>query len=245
MASNRLSYIKLGAILVALQMNGCKGQGNSQVSKDSLVVNCYTISPVYADSKAGSLGDFDFTKETLNDFLGKTIATKGTVKYDLAMDFVTNFGYQKEIIVNNNCFTKLTKPDSSNLINIYFNSAFATWVKKRSAVQYLRTYKKVIRDLGDVTVFEYRFNNVAEVEPHFMYIFIKDQTEDEKRNGKDYRGFVMCSDGMDWKDYNKEGLSVPLFIKMIRRSKELYIPLNYDGKRFIPIGHFKSNNWQE
>lgn len=232
---------------MALQMNSCKGQGTSQVPvyKDSLVVNCYVTKPVYGDSKSESLGDFDFKKETLNDFLGKAIAPKGTIKYDLSMDFVTSFGYQKEIIVNYDCFSKLTRPDSSNLINIYFNSGLATWVKKRSTVQYLKTYKKVILNWGDATVFEFRFNNVAEIEPHFMYIILKDPTADEKRQGKDYRGFVICSDGLDWKDYKKEGGAIPLFIKMIRRSKELYIPLYYDGKRFIPIGHFKSNNWQE
>jgi hypothetical protein len=248
MASNKVSFIKFGALLLlALHINGCKERGNSKTlpNKDSLVVNCYVTKPVYGDSKVELLGDFDFTKETLNDFLGKVIAIRGMIKYDLSMDFVTNYSYQKEIVVNSNCFSKLSKPDSSNLINIYFNTGFATWVKKRSAVQYLKTYKKVIRNLGDVTIFEYRFNNVAEIEPHFMYIILKDQTENEKRNGKDYKGFVICSDGIGWKDYSDKGFSVPLFTKMIRRSKEVYIPLYYDGKRFIPIGHFKSNYWQE
>jgi len=242
---NRVKYIKWGALILGLHVFGCKGQehGQKQPNTLNLIVNCYVIKPVYGDSKVESIRDFDFTTETLNNFLGKVIATKEAIKPDSPMDFITSFSYQKEIIVNHDCFSKLTKPDSSNLINIYFNSGSATWVKERSAVQYLKTYKKTIRSLGDVTVFKYRFNNVAEIEPHFMYIILKDQTDDERRTSKDYTGFVICSDGMDWKDYN--GFSIPLFIQMIRRSKELYIPLSYDGRRFIPIGHFKSNNWQE
>jgi hypothetical protein len=85
---------------------------------------------------------------------------------------------------------------------------------------------------------------VGELEPHSMYIVIKEQTEDQKRYGNTYKGFVLCCDGLDWKDFNDKG-SVPLFTKMVRRNKEFYIPLYFDGERFIPIGHFKSSNWQE
>jgi hypothetical protein len=244
---NNFHSTRFGLLLLSMHVIGCKGQSHSQApfSNDSLVVNCYVLKPVKNDSKADSLRDFDFTKDSLGDFLSGIISTKNPVRYDSTMDYVTSFEYQKRILVNYNCFRKLNKPDSCDLLSLYFNSGFATWVKKASTVQFLQTYRKAIINFGNVTVFEYRFNNVAEIEPHFMYIILKDQTEDERRYGKDYKGIVICSDGMDWKDYTDKGFSIPLFTQMVRRSKEFYIPLYYDGERFIPIGHFKSANWQE
>jgi hypothetical protein len=171
-----------GALLLFLYLIGCKGESHSQalINKDSLIVNCYKLKPVKGDSKADSLRNFDFTKESLDNFLKDIIYTKKPVEYDSTMDYVTNFEYQKMILVNYNCFSKLVKPDSCDLINIYFNSGFATWVKKRSTVQFLQTYKKILYNFGKVTVFEYRFNNVAEIEPHYMYIILNEQTEVEK-----------------------------------------------------------------
>lgn len=234
-------------VLLLIFNVSCKQRLHSQNinSKDSLIVNCFVTKPVKNDSKADSLRDFEFAQEPLEHFLSNITSNKKTVRYDSTMDYVTSFEYQKLIIVNNACFDKLNKPDSSNLINIYFNSGSATWVKRKLTVQFLRSYKKNILNFGAAIVFEYRFNNVAEIEPHFMYIILKEQGEDEKRYAKDYNGVVLCSDGLDWKDYSDKGFSVPLFIQMVRRSKEFYIPLYYEEERFIPIGHFKNSNWQE
>lgn len=226
---------------------GCKEKSHAQplTANDSLIVNCYTLQPVKNDSQADTLRDFIFSEQTLDDFLAKLAPSKVLPGYDSTMDYITSFGRQKMITVNHACFSRLNKPDSSNLINIYFNSGTATWVKKKSAVQFLRSYQKNILNFGAATVFEYRFNNVAEIEPHFMYIILKKQTDDTERYGKDHKGLVLCSDGLDWKAYGNEGLFLPLFIQMVRRTKEFYVPLYYDGNRFIPIRHFKSNIWKE
>ena len=177
--------------------------------------------------------------------MAKLISGKRPLAYDSAMDYITDFEHQQKILVNCKCFGKLNKPDSCGLENLYFNTGSSTWIKKRPIVDFLRTYKKNIMNFGEADVFEYRFNNVAEVEPHFMYIILKERTEDEEHYNRDYKGIVLCSDGLDWKDYPDKGFSIPLFTQMVRRSKEFYIPLHYDGNRITPIGHFKSSNWQE
>jgi hypothetical protein len=239
--SNRLLFFLLPTI-------GCRGQSSNQTvtnDKDSLITNCYITKPIKTDSKADTLRDFNFSNESLAVFLDNALSARKPIIYDSTMDYVTNFDYQKIILVNFSCLGKLSKPDSCGLINIYFNSGFATWVKMKSAVQFLHSYKKNIYNFGNATVYEYRFNNVAEIEPHFMYIILQEQTEDEKRFGKNYQGFVLCCDGLDWKDYSDKGFSIPLFTQMVRRAKEFYIPLFFEGDRFIPIGHFKSRNWQE
>lgn len=241
---SRLNLFRLWIAVITLF--GYNERVSSQVfssDKDSLIVNCCKIEPVYNDSKSESPKDFEFTKETLDNFLNKTLGINKMPPADYKMDFVTNFGYQKEIIVNYDCFNRLTKPNTCNLINLYFNIHSSTWIKKKSVVEFIKKYKKSIYNYGKVNVFEYRFNNVAENEPHFMFIIIKEPSDSELRLRKDYIGYAICSDGMDWKDSANRQFSTPLFIQMVRRSKEFYIPLYYDKRRFIPIGHFKSKNW--
>ena len=241
------NFLKTVVLTISVSIVGCKGAGHSQppVEMDSLIVNCYILKPVKHDSKADTLRDFNFATESLDDFIVGITSGKRPIAYDSAMDYVTSFEHQQKILVNYRCFSKLDQPDSCRLEDIYFNSGFATWVKKRPVVDFLRTYKKDIMDFGKADVFEYRFNNVAEVEPHFMYIILKEQSEDDRRYGRDYKGIAICSDGLDWKDYPDKYFSIPLFTQMVRRSKEFYIPLHYDGDRFVPIGHFKSSNWKE
>ena len=235
-------------LFILLMLNfSCKEKTYSQgteTNKNS-IVNCYIIKPVQNDSKADTLRDFEFTKEHMGDILAHVISSKRTFVYDSTMDSVTSFEKQKLIPVNNECYKKLSKPDSCYLMELYFSSGYKTKNMTRSIVEFHQSYKKNIFNLGNSTIFEYEFNGVAEVESHFMYIILKEQTEDEQRSGMDYKGFVIYSDGLDWKDYGDKGFSIPLFKQMVRRSKEFYIPLHYDGERFIPIGHFKSSNWQE
>jgi hypothetical protein len=235
-------------ILLFIVLNfGCKEKTYSQnegVNKGS-IINCYITKPVKSDSKADTIRDFEFTKKSLDDVLSNIISSKNYATYDSVMDYVTSYERQKLIFMNNQCYERLSKPDSCNLMNIYFNSGYRTKIMTKSIVEFIQSYKKNIYKFGDATVFEYRFKGVAEVEPHWMYIILKEQTEDEQRYGSDYKGFIICSDGLDWKDYTSLGFSIPLFKQMIRLSKEIYIPLYYDGERFIPIGHFKSNNWHE
>ena len=226
----------------------CKERSFSQsgtASKNS-IINCFIAKPVKSDSKADTLRDFEFTKESLDDFLAASIisSTKSII-YDSAMDYITSFERQRLIFVNSECYKKINKPDSCNLMELYFDAGYRTKVMTNSIIEFLQSYKKNIYKFGNAVIYEYRFNGVAAVEPHFMYIILKEQTEDEQRYGKDYKGFVLCSDGLDWKDYSDKGFSIPLFKQMVRRSKEFYIPLYYSDEKLIPIGHFKSSNWQE
>jgi hypothetical protein len=243
----RINLLRIGILLTPVFIGGCKGTNPSTLPaiQDSLVVNCYIIKPIRNDSKADTIRDFDFSSASMDDFLIGIISGKRPIVYDSAMDNITNFERQRIILVNYKCFGKLNQPDSCGLDNLYFNTGSATWIKKRPVVTFLRTYKKDIMNFGKADIFEYRFNNVAEAEPHFMYIILRERTEDDEHYNRDYKGIVLCSDGLDWQDYPDKDFSIPLFTQMVRRSKEFYIPLHYDGDRFIPIGHFKSNNWQE
>ena len=236
-------------ILLLFFLNLCckeRTSSQNQTAEKNSIVNCYITKPIKSDSKADTLRDFEFSKQPLDNFLaGSIISSPKPIIYDSAMDYVTSFERQRLILVNNECYKKLNKTDSCNLMELYFNAGYRTKVMTKSIVEFLQSYKKNIYKFGNAVIYEYRFNGVAEVEPHFMYIILKEQTEDEQRYGKDCKGFVICSDGLDWKDYSNKGFSIPLFKQMVRRSKEFYIPLYYDGDRFIPIGHFKSSSWQE
>lgn len=243
------NHSKQVCILFLFFLNLCCKErifSHSETVKKNNIVNCYITKPIKSNSKADTLRDFEFSKQSLEDFLATSIISSSKpIIYDSAMDYVTSFERQRLILVNNECYKKLHKPDSCNLMDLYFNAGYRTKVMTRSIVEFLQSYKKNIYKFGNAVIYEYRFNGVAEVEPHFMYIILKEQTEDEQRYGKDYKGFVICSDGLDWRDYSNKGGSIPLFRQMVRISKEFYIPLCYDDERFIPIGHFKSSNWQE
>ncbi|MEJ0103784.1 MAG: hypothetical protein WDO19_15035 [Bacteroidota bacterium] len=241
-SNNNLTRVYV-LLFVILNLN-CKQKTHSQAKGDNnSILNCFIIKPVKNDSKADSLRDFDFSKDSIDGFLFDIISGKKSISYDSSMDYVTSFERQQLISINSKCFTKLSQPDSCNLMELYFSSDNRTKIMTKSIVEFLRSYKKTIYNFGNTTVFEYRFNGVAEVEPHFMYIILKEQTEEESRYGKDYKGIVVYSDGLDWKDYNDDGFSIPLFKQMVRRNKQFYIPLCFDGNRFVPIGHFKSSNW--
>jgi hypothetical protein len=242
--SNDVSIRQIGIALFLIMNLSCKERTSSQNAtlKKGAINNCYTLRPVYNDSQLDGPNDFEFTHDSINSILQGAISDAMRVKIDSSMNFVTGFGHQKKISINADCFGKLSSPDSSFLIGIYYNSSTAIR-PIISSVEFLQSYKKDIFNFGQAIIYEYRFNNVVEASPHFMYIIVKD--ESRKHDWDDYKGFVICSDGMDWKDYNDKGFSIPLFTQMVRRSKEFYIPLYYDGRRFIPIDHFKSSNWQE
>lgn len=208
------------------------------------ILNCYITKPVKDDSKADSLRNFEFSNESLDDFLSGVISAKKPLIYDSTMDYVTSFEKQRLIFINNKCFERLNQPDSSNMMDLYFNSGYRTKVMTKTIVEFIQSYKKSIYNFGNAIVYEYQFNGVAEVESYFMYIILKEKTEDEQRYGSDYKGLVICSDGLTWKDFTDKGFSIPSYVQMIRRDKAFEIPLYYDGNRFIPLGHFKIGSWQ-
>lgn len=225
---------------------GCRNSNSSDppTRKERIVEYCYLTKPVKNNCNDDTRKGFDFSSESLDHFLTGIIAETRLPIYDSAMDYITSFDRQEQILVNYNCFSKLNRPESGGWENLYFNTGSPAWTQKHPFVDFLRTYKKNIFDFGRANVFEYLFNNVAEVEPHFMYIILREHTEDDDHYGRDYKGIVLFSDGLDWKDY-PNGYSIPLFTQMVRRSKEYYIPLHFDGDRFIPMGHFKSDNWRK
>lgn len=243
MSSSKLVLSVYTVILLTLFF-ACKKRAVSQtVINDKLTTNCMSIRPVKGDCYSDTLRDFEFGNMPLEQFL-KIVSSKGDyLIFDSAMEFVTNFGYQKEILINNLCYDSLISVDSSPILNLYFNSAYATWAKKKSAVRFLKSYSKIIWGFGAAEVFEFQVEGVAEIEPHFICLIIKKQAEEEKRIGSDYEGFALSSDGLEWQRIGESANFIPLIIKSVRRSKELFIPVYFDGKRFMPIGHFKSSNW--
>lgn len=232
-------------LIVSLIYCGCKEKHSQPLSETSSAANCYIIKPVKGDSKADSLRSFDFHNDSIGDFLNNGLFSSKEFLYDSTMDFVTSFERQKLIFVQSGCFEKLNKPDSCNLMNIYYNSGYNTKIMTKTIIEFVQSYKKNIYEFGKSIVYEYRFVGVAEIEPHFMFIIMKEQADDEQRMAKDYKGVVLCSDGLEWKEFNEKEFSIPLFVQMVRRDKELYIPLDYDGHRFIPIGHFRKGKWDE
>jgi hypothetical protein len=241
----RDNYPKCIYVLLVVMIGfSCKDR-TPQAEERNFLENCYITKPVTNDSKADTLRNFEFNKDSIDDFLFKVLSSSSGFKYDSTMDYVTSFERQKLIFVHEGCYERLNKPHSCNMMDLYFNSGYKTRVINKSIIEFIQSYKKDIYKFGKGIVYEYRFNGVAEVEPHFMYIILREQTADERRSAKDYVGLVINSDGLEWKDFNDKGLSIPLYVQMIRRSKEFYIPLYYDGERFIPIGHFKSSNWQD
>jgi hypothetical protein len=233
-------------LLLVFQM-GCRDRTFSQnkAADRSSIINCYITKPVRHDSKADTLRNFELTNETLDKALRKIIASKERIVYDSAMDYVTSFERQKLIFINTQCVSKLNTPDSCNLMDLYFNSGYRTKLMTRPIVEFVQFFKKNIYKFGNALVYEYALKGVAEVEPHFMYIILKEQPEDAQRYGEDYKGFVIYCDGIGWKDDAGGNFSIPLLKHSVRRDKQLYIPLFYDSEKFVPVGHFKSDNWRE
>jgi hypothetical protein len=212
------------------------------IKSNGLIIDCFILKPVKNDSKADTVRALQIPPYSLDYFLD-SIATSSPkcLSYDSAMDFVTSFEYQKIILVNSLCFKNLNKPDSCDLMDIYFDSRFRTSVFTKSIIKFLRSYKEDILNFGDALIFEYKFEDVAEDEPHFMYIILKDQTSEQNEYAEDYHGYVICSDGLEWKNFGKnQNKSMPIFIQKIIRGKMLLIPLYFDHSRFIPIGHFEN-----
>jgi hypothetical protein len=242
MYSGGLKQISFLVFTILASSSSQKIYSQNNLTKNHLLNNCYILKPVYDDSEQNEPSEFEFAHDSINNCLKMVFSSPKSLRFDSSMAFVTGYQHQKGISINTNCFSKIINPDSSYLTEIFYNSSIATG-QIISSVEFLQSYKKNILNFGSAVVYEFRFNDVVEASSHFMYIIIKIRAE--KTEWEDFKGIVICSDGMDWKDYKDKGLSIPLFIQMVRRSKEFYIPLYFDGKRFIPIDHFKSSNWQE
>lgn len=107
----------------------------------------------------------------------------------------------------------------------------ASWSKNPVSLE--KKYQKKILNYGDVIIYEYRCK-AADVSPHFLNIIIKEK-KDDNPYGENYNGFVICSDGISWKNLN--GFSIPIFNNYLEGGG-FVAPLFFDGKRFIPVGMF-------
>jgi hypothetical protein len=206
-----------------------------KIETEKKIINCYIIKPVLNDKEYKPPMSLKTSNKSIDEYLS-AIAHSKHIDTDSNLFYITSFEYQKKIFINYQCYGKLNEPDSLDLMGIYFNSGSHTVTMNRSIVKYVRSYTKDIFTFGKATVFEYRFDGVAEVEPHFMHIIIKEPTEDEVRYGEDYRGIVINSDGLNWRKYKE--LETPSFIQTVKGDKKFEAPLLYDGNRFIPLIHF-------
>ncbi len=226
--------------LFAMILTACiNKKGNSPENKNGNpeIINCYLIKPIANDSKVAFLKDITDKSINLNNFVNQ-LDLGGQISVDSSVIMVTNFERQKEIFINSKCSSFLNSPDSIDLMNIYFNSGYHTKTMTRSIVEYLQSYPKNVYGFGKVTTYEYRFNGVSETEPHYLYILLREQDEKSQRLNRDLSGVAFCSDGLTWKEVNKGGQFLPIYIHLIRRGKELEIPLLYQMAGFRPIGHF-------
>jgi hypothetical protein len=209
------------------------GQNNK-----SEIINCYIIKPINEDSKVSSISELNDSVISVERIVNRIRLNEPTT-IDSSVIMVTNFERQKEIFINAKCSSLLQFPDSLGLMNIYFNSGYHTKIMNHSIVDFLQSYSKDVYGFGKATVFEYEFKGVSETEPHYLFIIVRDQDENSKRYGRDLSGIAICSDGLSWEELGKGGeQSLPIYLHMIRRGKELRIPLLYKMGGFRPIGHF-------
>jgi hypothetical protein len=196
------------------------------------------MKPVLDDSKNGWYASNKSVKQISDKMLEMILKEQrndSNVTMDTALDCITSFEYQKELLINSRCINKLEYPDSADLQNLYFNSIYSTSIVTKNHVSFIRKYDKNILNYGLAKIFEYSLAGPA-VNPHFLSVIIKIKNNDDQDD--DYKGFAISSDSLSWKD-SKDGLiSLPIFIKNTR-TKSVYIPLVFHGGKFIPIGVLK------
>lgn len=234
------SYQSIIVCFLLLNLS-CKENAVSQnvITSKKNISNCFILKPIIKSSQSKGVEELVFPDTNFNGFLDK-IPLINSVEFDSAMQYVTNYENQKKIFINYSCFSKLNLPDSCNLVDIYFNSRGNTSDRTESNIEFVSSYKKNIFKFGNAIIFNYHFKGVSEVEPHSMHIIIKIEDNSYK---EDYKGIVLCSDDLEWKDYPNKGYSIPLYIEWLRGGKDFAIPMYFDGEQFIPIGHYKIGNW--
>lgn len=209
---------------------GCRQESTKPIGINS----CYILRPVLNSSSEYEPKGFDFSNKN------KLIESLDYNEYpniDTLMEFVTGFSFQKEISVSYDCFSKLTMPDSSYLMEIFYFSMENT-NSLIQGVQFVGKKEIQIVNFGNATIYEYDFIDVVETSPTKLYLLFKKLKNKYK---KDFKGIAFCSNGLIHTE-TMNG-SIISMIGKIRNSKRYEIVLNYDGSKFVPIGHCKLGDW--
>ena len=224
---------------------GCNVQSdNLQVktsSQNSKVNNYFILKPIKDNIEYEWIENLNFKDTNVAGFIN-IIGSADHLKMDSSMKFTMSFEMQKKIIVNSNYLSKFIFPDSVDLVNIYFSSKFNTSNLRASNVVYDTSYKKNILNYGRAVVYEYHFEGVSQVSCHSMQIIIKSE---ENEYGEDYEGFVICSDGILWREISHTSKFLFSYLKALRGNIGIEIPMGFNGIEFIPLQHYKIDKWNK
>ena len=237
----RKSFSILFSLFVMICVVSCNGQVNSQNSTNIVnkrVPNCYILKPIQHNEEYKWIENIPPLDTNITSFLQKATFEKG-IKVDTAIGYITNFECQKKILINSECFSKLSNPDSTDLANIYYYSRFNTSNRTGSNVEFVRSYEKKILNFGNSIVYEYHLRNVSRVESDFFHIIVFKQESPEI--GEDFEGLVIGSNGLDWYEIKGKGEFIPIHLTNLRGGMQVKVPLYFNKFEFIPIGHFKGH----
>lgn len=236
---NKKYFNQFFLVLILIYGLGCRGKIISQNNDNHIIVNCLILKPITQNCDCVWPVIKKESDIKIEDLL-IMLDTKTSIQFDSLEQFTACYDYQKQVLINPHCFDKLTIPDSSNLMEIYLSSRTSTLSYRHSKVEFIKSYEKNIFNFGMSRVYEYVFNDVSQVEPHNMQIIIKNIGSN---NGEDYEGFVICSDGILWREVQGTSSSIFSHLKAFRGNKGSEIPMYFDKGRFIPIGHYQIDSW--
>jgi hypothetical protein len=102
---NNKKIHKILMIFSVLLIIKCSAEPKPQLKGGKQLISpCYIMKPVYHDSKADSLRNFDFPLQPLEDLIGKIESGNTDLSFDSAMDYITSFERQKILFINSSCF---------------------------------------------------------------------------------------------------------------------------------------------
>jgi len=213
------------------------------VLKSQSINNCFILHPVFEVSD-------DMEPNLKLDTVSEI--SKNQNKLDPSVAFVTNFEYQKQIIIDYNCFNNNQFENIENsFLKEIVNSSCGSPNPIISNLRLVKKGVKNILNLGLVNIFEYEFTTDEQTPNHFIIIvpIIENDT------GIDYNGIVLFSYGFNWYKLTNQSEEVCSIIYNIRRNKKLEILLNFTKNhpnskinsfyigRFIPIGNKVYGGW--
>ncbi len=188
------------------------------VKKSSLIYKSSNISESF-------FSDIEF-KKLINNI------DKIKVKIDSSVIYTTHSDFQREIHFSKNCHNKISSL-GEKLMKEFFVSDIVY-----DDIKFIRTYNKKVLNFGNAFIYEFEILGGSEFNPHNIILILK-----EKDNV--YKGISFCSDGIRWGELSNNEW-IPLFVERVRIHKQYEIAMNYDGNKFIPIGHHKIPElWKE
>lgn len=231
----KINPINILLLIVILNNIGCNGQNKQIENTPKQSINCYILKPILQNKEYKWLDKLPYLDTNMNHFL-KYIFLKKDIKNDTIIGYITSFESQKRIFINEECFSNIVHLDSIDLSNIYFYSRFNTSSRTGLKIEFVKSYKKNILNLGNVEIFEYFIPNLSTVEANVFHIIIFENPNREQ--GDDLGGIVINSYGLEWKEVEAK-CEIPIHLTNLRGGIQIKVPLYYDGNQFIPIGHFR------